>query len=248
MELVVWTKVYREKFECEDNIEKEHMLALVKSGSFYLKTGGYACSIGAGEAAIFCPGQPFHREVTEPVTMYLFRFKTEKNIGQYPKIVFRDKERISSSLRFLNQLDDGRYYNDFTFRKSIFNDIMMQYFLESASSDELQPGGDYLVEEAKKIFQQYLHEKNPLIDTAKKLGISYVHFIRRFKQATGITPSEYLSKIRLERAKEFLSMTDMAIKDIAPKCGFESEYYFSNVFKKYTGMTPSAFRKKIVGV
>lgn len=247
MELVIWTKVYREKFECEDNTEKEHLLILVKSGSFCLETSGYKCTVGEGEAAVFLPGKKFHREVIEPVTMYLFRFNTEKILGQYPKITFKDKERISSTLRFLEQLDNGKYYNDFACRKSLFNDIMMQYFLESSSA-ELYPGGDVLVEKAKKIFEQYLHEKNPLTDTARKLGISYVHFIRRFKQATGITPSEYLSKIRLERSKEFLVNTDMAIKDIAPRCGFESEYYFSNVFKKYTGMTPSAFRKKIVAV
>ena len=247
MELVVWTKVYREKFECEDNSEKEHLLILVKSGSFYLETCGYKCNVGEGEAAIFLPDKKFHREVIEPVTMYLFRFKTEKSLGQYPKITFKDKERISSSLRFLEQLDNGRYYNDFSWRKTLFNDIMMQYFLES-SSDELYRGGDSLVEDAKKIFEQYLHEKTPLTETAEKLGISYVHFIRRFKQSTGITPSEYLSKIRLERAKEFLANTDMPIKDLAPRCGFESEYYFSNVFKKYTGMTPTAFRKKFIGV
>ena len=248
MELVVWTKVYREKFECEDNAEKEHMLALVKSGSFYLETGGYACSIGAGEAAIFCPGQKFHREVKEPVTMYLFRFKTGKNIGHYPKIVFRDKERINSTLRFLAQLDEVTYHNDFACRKSLFNDIMTQYFLEGTAPDAVMPGTDSLVEEVKKIFEQYLHEKTPLTDTAQKLGISYVHFIRRFKQSTGVTPGEYLTKIRLERAKTFLAQNDMMIKEIAPRCGFENEYYFSNVFKKYTGMTPSAFRKQLVTV
>ncbi len=248
MELVVWTKVYREKFECENNCEKEHMLALVKSGSFYLETCGYKCNVGEGEAALFFPGQKFHRRVTSPVTMYLFRFKTDKNLGHFPKITFRDKERINSTLKFLGQLDDGRYYNDFSFRKMLFNDIMMQYFLEGASSDALQSGSDALVEEAKKIFEQYLHEQTALTDTAEKLGISYVHFIRRFRQSTGITPSQYLARIRLERAKSFLSETDMAIKDIAPRCGYENEYYFSNVFKKYTGMTPTGFRKKIVTV
>ena len=248
MELVVWTKVYREKFECENGSEKEHMLALVKSGSFRLETGGHTCNIKEGEAALFSPGQNFHREVTEPVTMYLFRFNTNKIFGSAAKIVFKNKERINSTLEFLQQLDEGKYYNDFSWRKSLFNDIITQYFLESKLDEAQHRDTDELVEKSQKIFQQYLHEKTTLTDTAEELGISYVHFIRRFKQSTGITPSEYLSKIRLERAKEFLTQTQMAIKDIAPRCGFENEYYFSNVFKKYTGMTPTGFRKKFVEV
>ncbi|MBR5506804.1 MAG: helix-turn-helix transcriptional regulator [Clostridia bacterium] len=245
MELEVWGKIYREKFEVEEGEEEECMLALVKAGSFYLEMNGFRCNIGEKEAALFGPGQKFYRKVTEPLTMYLFRFKTKAIPIQHPKIIFKDKERINSTLRFLEQLDAGMYHNDFACRKSLFNDILTQHFLECNFHDSSQWDDDPLVSEAKKIFEQYLHEKTTLTDTARKIGISYVHFIRRFKQSTGITPSEYLSKIRLERAKIFLTQTNMAIKDIAPRCGYENEYYFSNVFKKFTSMTPSEFRKKI---
>lgn len=244
----VWGKIYRDNFEVEEGAEKEYMLALVKSGSFYLEMNGCRCNIGEKEAALFWPGQKFYRKVTEPLTMYLFRFKTKAIPIQHPKIIFKDKERINSTLRFLGQLDAEMYHNDFNYRKSLFNDILTQYFLECNFQNSPQCDDDPLIIEAKKNFEQYLHEKPVLTDTAEKLGISYVHFIRRFKQSTGITPSEYLSKIRLERAKNFLTQTDMAIKDIAPRCGYENEYYFSNVFKKFTGMTPTEFRKKISGI
>ncbi len=248
MELVVWAKLYREKFEFEEGSEEGFMLALVKSGSFYLETNGFKCTVGEGEAAIFYPGQTFRRKVISPLTMYIFRFKTQKNILQNPKIIFKDKSRISSTLSFLEQLDSGMYHNDFSYRKSLFNDIMTQCFLERTLFDHREGESDSLIFEAKKIFEQYLHEKCALTETAQKLGISYVHFIRRFKLSTGITPSEYLARIRLERAKDFLTQTDIPIKDIAPRCGYENEYYFSNVFKKYTGMSPSAFRKKIARI
>lgn len=248
MELVVWAKIYREKFEVEEGCEEGFMLALVKSGSFYLKINDSEYTVQKGQAAIFYPDQHFCRKVIDPLTMYLFRFKTRKSIFHNPKIVFKDAERINSTLRFLEQLDMGMYHNDFFYRKSLFNDIMTQVLLESSTPDFPEGEFDQLVQEAKRIFEQYLHEKCVLTETAQKLGISYVHFIRRFKRITGIAPSEYLARIRLERAKGFLAKTEIPIKEIAPKCGYENEYYFSNVFKKYTGMPPSEFRKKITRV
>ncbi|MBQ4527182.1 MAG: helix-turn-helix transcriptional regulator [Clostridia bacterium] len=248
MRLASWAKVYRTKFEVERNMEKEHLLVLVKSGSFYLESASGKCTVNAGEAAIFYPNEKFYRRVKEPITMYLFRFHTKKQFRHEPKIVFKNKERIQSTLNLLETLDNKLYHDDFSLRESLFNDIITQYILESEAEDVYTTDPDPLIAKAKLIFEQYLHEKTPLTDTAEKLGISYVHFIRRFKQSTGVTPGEYLTKIRLERAKIFLAQNDMMIKEIAPRCGFENEYYFSNVFKKYTGMTPTAFRKKVVTI
>ncbi len=69
--------------------------------------------------------------------------------------------------------------------------------------------------------------------------------IRLFKAAYGITPYAYLLTKKIELAKKLLRDTNLSIKEISEKLCFADEYYFSNVFKKKTGTTPSAYRKKL---
>lgn len=65
-----------------------------------------------------------------------------------------------------------------------------------------------------------------------------------FKETTGLTPNDYLLRQRIERAKERLTQTSQPITEIALGVGFSSSQYFANVFRRYTGMTPLAHRKR----
>ena len=67
--------------------------------------------------------------------------------------------------------------------------------------------------------------------------------MREFKKATGETLMSYVSKIRCENAKKMLMTGRYTIKEISEKCGFEDFSYFCISFKKYTGVTPSSYRK-----
>ena len=81
-----------------------------------------------------------------------------------------------------------------------------------------------------------------MFSLASKSGLSYVQFLRRFKAYTGLTPSDYLTSVRLQKAKMLLSNSTLLVREIAYACGFENEYYFSNFFKKHTATSPTAFR------
>ena len=59
----------------------------------------------------------------------------------------------------------------------------------------------------------------------------------------GLSITEYINKVRLDRAVYLLSHTDLNILQVAKSVGFEDPYYFSRRFKSYTGITPSAFRE-----
>lgn len=77
---------------------------------------------------------------------------------------------------------------------------------------------------------------------AQLLDISQFHFSRLFKQSVGLTPHQYLTQQRIERAKALLRQTDSAIIDIAFACGFSSHSHLSRQFRQLTGMTPKAYR------
>ena len=86
---------------------------------------------------------------------------------------------------------------------------------------------------------------DPKLSVAKICEVLFVsdsQLRRTIHKLTGVSPNEYITVLRLKKAKEMLSTTDMSIKDISCACGFASPYYFSRVFSKSIGMSPSAYR------
>lgn len=77
-------------------------------------------------------------------------------------------------------------------------------------------------------------------------GLTPSSFCRAFKRSTGMTPSGYLSSLRVEKAKELLTSPDpgRTLKQVARSVGFQDELYFSRVFKKNEGVSPSLYRKE----
>lgn len=86
-------------------------------------------------------------------------------------------------------------------------------------------------------------EKIPSIDTiATHFNMSSRNFVRRFKTATNETPSNYIQRLRIERAKFLLQSGNETIDSICYQVGYQDVQYFRTLFKKISGMTPSEFR------
>ncbi len=77
---------------------------------------------------------------------------------------------------------------------------------------------------------------------AIKFGFSERNLKRRFQQATGISPNQYLQRVRIDKAKKLLIATNMLIKEISYQVGYQNDSFFSRAFKKHTGATPSKWR------
>ena len=82
---------------------------------------------------------------------------------------------------------------------------------------------------------------------ADTLGISTNYLSRLVKQTTGRSPGVWVDIARIGRAKELLSGSQDPVIDIAASIGLEDQSYFSRFFRRHTGMTPSAYRKKMRG-
>jgi AraC family transcriptional regulator len=80
-------------------------------------------------------------------------------------------------------------------------------------------------------------------DVADQCGLSTSHFVRAFKQTTGIPPHRWLTKQRVERAKELLRDPDRELADIAQLCGFVDQSHFTRVFSRSEGYSPGRWRR-----
>lgn len=74
------------------------------------------------------------------------------------------------------------------------------------------------------------------------LGVSRYREI--FRSVTGVSPLEYVTRLRIERAKDLLSQNDSSVAEVAEAVGYTNRNYFQRLFRKYTGKTPGEFRKK----
>jgi len=99
-----------------------------------------------------------------------------------------------------------------------------------------------MVNRARLEIREHLESSLTIQQVAQDLGVSYSNFRKLFKEYTGISPATYQQDLRLQRAKELLSTTDMSVKEIAYRLNFESPDYFSAKFKAKTGRRPSELR------
>jgi AraC-like DNA-binding protein len=80
---------------------------------------------------------------------------------------------------------------------------------------------------------------------ARQAHVSSAHFSRRFKEAFGESPHQYVLSRRVERAQELLRNTDLSVTEICFEVGFQSLGSFSSAFHRVAGMTPTAYRAAI---
>ncbi len=85
-----------------------------------------------------------------------------------------------------------------------------------------------------------------LRDVARVANLSLYHFIRVFKEETGLTPHEYLMNIKIERLKEKLADKNLSVSQAFSLCGMDYNGHFAAVFKRKVGLTPSAYRKAVL--
>jgi transcriptional regulator GlxA family with amidase domain len=96
--------------------------------------------------------------------------------------------------------------------------------------------------------QQYLEENFTeriyMSDSARHAGLEERTFNRRFKKATGDTPTEYIQNLRIETARKLLETSREPVEQITRNPGYENTSSFRRLFKQHTGLSPSEYRRR----
>ena len=99
-----------------------------------------------------------------------------------------------------------------------------------------------IVGQAVGYIRLHFHEEITLDELSRRANISPYYFSKLFKQTTGENFIEYLTSLRMEKAKEYLANQKNSVKEVSAMCGYSDPNYFARIFKKNTGMSPREFR------
>ncbi len=112
--------------------------------------------------------------------------------------------------------------------------IHNKIYSTNSNKNKIEPSYNYMIEHFCE--QDFDYKK-----MCSESSLSYDYFKELFIKQYGTSPVKYVTKLRIEKAEELLITGLYSVTEIAEMCGFENVYYFSNVFKKYTGVSPKNY-------
>jgi AraC-like DNA-binding protein len=102
-----------------------------------------------------------------------------------------------------------------------------------------------VIKRAKEYIHEHQAEELSLGQVAKAVNTSTFYFCKMFKKVTGINYTDYLSRVRIEKAKNLLLDPNLRVSEIAFEVGFQSLTHFNRVFKKVLGQSPTEYRAQL---
>ena len=105
-----------------------------------------------------------------------------------------------------------------------------------------------VISRAKEFIRQNQAEDLSLGQVAKAVNTSKFYFCKLFKKATGLSFTNYVSRVRIEKAKNLLLNPNLRISEIAYEVGFQSLTHFNRIFKQIIGESPTDYRVQLKGV
>lgn len=108
--------------------------------------------------------------------------------------------------------------------------------------------GDAVIRDSLAWIDANFAAPNPVSAMTEQSGLTRRTFARRFIAATGRGPIDHVHRIRIERARDLIERGDSAIEDVGYQVGYEDPAFFRRLFRRTTGLTPAAYRRKYAGI
>lgn len=227
------------------------------SGSGTFRAGPVSTQAQPGSVFICPPNVPHSVEAGKwscPVTYYAILFTLDcgadesAEAHQFERLLYsaaRKPVHIGRSYRFFfEELKEySRSPSAARRQAALYQIVSFLYLMTDGGLAAKEPSSVHL-EKALDLMQDHIFDRLRLADIAGELKITESYIIRLFRTKLNTTPMKYFTRLKVEAAAAMLTGTALAVYEIADRLRFYSEYHFSRVFKRYTGMAPTVYRSQ----
>jgi two-component system response regulator YesN len=180
-------------------------------------------------------GQSFSDNLLRIHAMELLYILTEVMV----ELDFDEKIMNEHKLRYMTQVGHSKTFVDFSFPlKKLVVDIIDDVLNRPKNSKE------ELIHQCKEYIKKHYKEDINLSNLSRYLHVSPAYISKLFKKIEGMNIVNYINEIRTEQAKTLLIYSSLTIEEISEQIGYKTQNYFSFIFKKIVGCTPSEYRVK----
>ena len=235
---------------------KDYQLLYIASGKAYFYLDESKRCVSKGNMVIYRPDEPqlyyyYGKDKPEICWVHFSGTDVEEILSKYglpqKENVFLtgsspDYEWIYRQM--IQELRFGRYnYEDLLeiMLRQIFLKINRYIYEGAKRNSDIIDG----IERATHYFNENYNKNISIENYAEECHMSACWFIKSFKEITKMTPMQYIVSLRLTNAMNMLDNTNYSISEIAGLVGYDNALYFSRLFHKRTGMSPSEYRKRI---
>lgn len=231
-------------------IRNEYILHYVEKGKGYFETGGKTYAVSEGDIFTIFPGERicYYSDTETPWTNCWINFVgkgakemlSRSEITKTSPVISVKNGSFTDTVKHCLKYVNSGYYTQTR---------LSAYVLEFLSLTENKKA-DILTKKEKHIssaisYMEYnFSDGISSSDVSNYLGLERSYFYRIFKRETGISPTDYLADLRIEKAKQLIASGE-SITLTSSAVGINDIYYFSKLFTKEVGMTPSAYRKQL---
>lgn len=242
-------KEYTSDWE-EGRILNEYQCLYISEGRGSFSCMGKTYPVGSGTVIFLFP-EVKHYYKPDPLTGWIERWVGFK--GSYPDTLFKTGH-LSFDMMVLHigyQESIVKIYDDIieqarneTFHSQQILSALVLLLIAKIKSlkhleNNFQTHEIEVINRAKLLFHEHLFTTLDIESTTEQLSMNYKQFRELFKAYTGYTPYQYFLNLKINKAKEMLSEGKLTVKEISYKLAFDNPYYFSRLFKKKTGVSPS---------
>lgn len=234
----------------------QHILIYCAEGSGWVEIGKNRYEVSPS-SLICIPSGTAHKYASnekDPWTIYWIHFKGEAAATLMEQFTQRSRdyqldipfnaERIRFFETMCTTLEKGYSGDNLRYVNMVFYHFLSSFLYEEKFTDRENKTGTDVVALSIELMQQKLHETLTLTEIAGFARLSVSHFSAIFREKTGYSPMEYFNHLKVQKACQYLLLTNMRIKEIADELGISDPYYFSRLFTKIMGASPNDYRKK----
>lgn len=233
----------------------DYQLLYVASGKAHFFFGEEEQIVSAGHMVLYPPRQEQHYEyyAKDKPEVYWVHFTggNVRNILKHFDIPVDGTVFYSGAPSAYQQLFKEMIHELQTCRvgyQELLEMYLRQIFLSiQRTRQEQKPTVNTFIQEemdhAMRYFQEHYNESIMIEDYAQSRGMSVSWFLRNFKQTTNTSPMQYVLNLRINNAVSLLESTNYNVTEIGAIVGYDNPLYFSRIFKKQKGVSPSDYRK-----